>query len=353
MISSLVLMSAAFFSDISLNDGPYVFQKGKRFLVEWIDSGKLKKKYINQKNHRKFRSNDQRYFDTQYLFSGYVDQAKDQYEFHGVKNIAALSDVHGQFDLLIQILTNNNIIDQNAQWSFDDGHFVVVGDVFDRGEKVQECLWFLYQLEQQAAQAGGRVHFVLGNHEVMILTGDLRYIHQKYQTTAQLLKLPYDQIFGPASVLGQWLRTKPITVSINDVQFVHGGLSPALAVSKFTIREINETFKNKIIDAQPDDSTESDHRISFLNGAQGPIWYRGYFMDSSLFEPQIDKILAYYNKALIVVGHTSMRGVASFFDGKVIVVDSSIKLGVSGEILLIEDGAYFAGDALGVKRKLF
>ena len=52
--------------------------------------------------------------------------------------------------MLIELLKNNKIIDEDLKWTFGDGHFVIVGDVFDRGDKVNEVLWFLYDLEIQA-----------------------------------------------------------------------------------------------------------------------------------------------------------------------------------------------------------
>ena len=71
------------------------------------------------------------------------------------------------------------VIDTDLTWSFGDGHLVIVGDVFDRGPNVTECLWLIYRLEQEASAAGGAVHFLLGNHELMVMRGDLRYLNER------------------------------------------------------------------------------------------------------------------------------------------------------------------------------
>ncbi|MEP2024822.1 MAG: metallophosphoesterase [Reichenbachiella sp.] len=352
LMGGFLIMFGAFVSEEPMNDGPYVFEQGKKLLVRWVEDSVAKKKSLSQKNYSKFKSKDETYFNPKYLFSDYKNEDLKTFDFQGVEKIAALSDIHGQYGLFIKILRNNGIIDDQNQWIFGEGHFVIVGDVFDRGDKVQECLWFIYQLEQQAAAAGGKVHYLLGNHEVMVLTGDLRYIHDKYRATEQLFQMPYWQIFGPESVLGAWIRTKPITMSINDIQFVHGGLSPALAASKIDATEINSIFKDQIIDAVPADSIYNNPKIKFLDGSQGPIWYRGYFRDSTFTESQLDAILSYFDKNHIVVGHTSQYRVESHFNSKVILVDSSIKVGQSGEILLIENGEYFIGNADGDRRPL-
>ena len=352
LVGSLLLMFGAFISERPLNDGPYVFEQGKKRLVRWVEDSVAKKKVLSQKNFGKFKSEDERYFNPKYLFSGYKNQEEQTFDFQGVEKIAALSDIHGQYDLFIKILKKNGIIDDQNQWAFGKGHFVIVGDVFDRGDKVQECLWFIYQLEQQAAEAGGKVHYLLGNHEVMVLTGDLRYIHDKYRQVEQLFQMPYWQIFGPDSELGKWLRTKPVTIKVNDIQFVHGGLSPSLAASQFSMEDINKTFTDVIIDAAPEDSVFNDPRVKFLDGSQGPVWYRGYFKDPNFTEAQLDVVLNYFGASKIVVGHTSQDSVIALFNDKVLVVDSSMKLGESGEILLIEQGDMSIGDMMGKRRRL-
>ena len=99
--------------------------------------------------------------------------------FEGIENIVALSDIHGQYELAVEILKNNQIIDEDLNWNFGTGHLVIVGDIFDRGDYVTEVLWLVYELEKQAKAAGGFVHFLLGNHEYMVMHKDLRYIHKK------------------------------------------------------------------------------------------------------------------------------------------------------------------------------
>ncbi|REP65040.1 metallophosphoesterase, partial [Mycobacterium tuberculosis] len=77
-------------------------------------------------------------------------------------------------------------------------------------------------LQQQAAAAGGAVHFVLGNHETMVLYNDLRYVNPKYLKSAQLLGRSYPALYGPDSTIGQWLRTRPVLLRIGDTLFLHG-----------------------------------------------------------------------------------------------------------------------------------
>ncbi|NOK24222.1 metallophosphoesterase, partial [Corallococcus carmarthensis] len=101
--------------------------------------------------------------------------------------IVALSDIHGQYGLLVRLLRAHQVIDAQDRWALGKDTLVIAGDVFDRGPQVTEAFWLLYGLQQQAAAAGGAVHFVLGNHETMVLYDDLRYVNPKYLRSAQLL----------------------------------------------------------------------------------------------------------------------------------------------------------------------
>jgi hypothetical protein len=78
------------------------------------------------------------------------------------------------------------------------------------------------------------VHLLLGNHEAMNLSGDLRYVsagdYAQFGTEA-LPGLPEGFLerraaFAPDGEYGRWLLGKPVAIVINDTLFVHAGLSP-------------------------------------------------------------------------------------------------------------------------------
>ena len=80
-----------------------------------------------------------------------------------------LSDIEGEFAAFKSLMQGNGIMDQNYKWTFGDGHLVICGDLFDRGNRVTEYLWLLYKLEDEAKAQGGYVHVILGNHDIMNL----------------------------------------------------------------------------------------------------------------------------------------------------------------------------------------
>src|SRR5690606_12940354 len=93
--------------------------------------------------------------------------------------LLVVADTHGEYDILVQLLQRQHVIDERLRWSFGRGHLVLLGDVFDRGAHQIEILWLMYQLQADAAAAGGGVELLIGNHEAMVMRGDLRYLHPR------------------------------------------------------------------------------------------------------------------------------------------------------------------------------
>ncbi len=83
----------------------------------------------------------------------------------------------------------------------------------------------------------------------------------------------------------------------------------------------------------------------------GPTWYRGYYKDE-LSSAQIDALLKHFGVKHIVVGHTSQERVLGLYDNRIIAIDSSIKLGKSGELLWVEDGKLLRGKFDGSRSEL-
>ena len=68
------------------------------------------------------------------------------------------------------------LIDKQNHWTGGKTTFVQTGDLLDRGPKPREVMDLMMALEKEASQAGGRVVSLLGNHEMMNIMGDLRYV---------------------------------------------------------------------------------------------------------------------------------------------------------------------------------
>src|SRR3981081_2710206 len=93
------------------------------------------------------------------------------------ESIIAIADVHNDFDDFVAILRRTGLVDKQNHWIGGKTTFVQVGDLLDRGPKPREVMDLMRTLEKEAVQAGGRVVGLLGNHEMMNIMGDLRYVN--------------------------------------------------------------------------------------------------------------------------------------------------------------------------------
>jgi Calcineurin-like phosphoesterase len=203
--------------------------------------------------------------------------------------VVAIGDVHGDFDDFVAILQRSGLIDKQNHWTGGKAAFVQTGDLIDRGPKPREVMDLMMALEKEAPNAGGRVVSLLGNHEMMNLMGDLRYVtvenyasfgdsnseqrqkaaYQQYlkwrSSHAQLLaELPqpmeiteaewmarhplgfveHADAFGPRGTYGKWVRGHAALAEIDDTVFLHGGIDPSLAHLK--LDTINGHIRDEI-----------------------------------------------------------------------------------------------------------
>jgi len=354
-ISLNLNLSAACLSDgrdsVPVNDGPYISRKNDTLKVLRIENSLLREEYILPGDRKKIKIAPHLSTDYKQLISVFSQKPDFRQSFKRVDSIAVITDVHGQYNQFLNDLEANGIIDKNLNWKFGRGHLVYLGDAFDRGDMVTEMLWHLFSLEKQAAKAGGMVHFILGNHELMVLDEDLRYINEKYQEVETIAGTKYSGLYSENSVLGKWLRSKPVMVTINDIIFVHGGISPELVRRNLDIVQINQVFSDSIVGKNIWSAPENKE-LDFLAGEKGPVWYRGYFTDSTFTESSLDSILVFYDKAHIVVGHSTHKEIKSLFNNKILGIDTGIMYNQPGVMLIYKEGCFYKGSATGRREKL-
>jgi hypothetical protein len=311
------------------------------------------------------------------LFLPFCSQAEEQ-RWEGVDRVVAFGDVHGASDALLELLTFLDIIDAKHNWSGGQTHLVSLGDLLDRGPDSRAAMDLLIKLQAQAQAAGGRVHVVLGNHELMNLTGDLRYISADEYAAftadetqqmrdagfAQLQNagIEYDETQYPAGFFahraaftaegryGSWLLQQPAIVVVNDSAFVHGGFPDWM--NQYSLGSINEQVGNDLqrllelgtervaaaeIPAWRDllDSTisnEDDEELRWLQQSpfltsKGPFWYRGNASCHRQIEAGvIERALENFGVKRLVMGHspTTTRRIQQRFAGKVILADTGM-----------------------------
>ena len=207
------------------------------------------------------------------------------------RRVIAIGDIHGAEDAFHDILRRVGLIDGRWRWTGGRDVLVQTGDFLDRGGDAVHVAERLMELQKDAAESGGEVHVLLGNHEIMNLIGDRRDVSTRIvraladslsearraaecrQRAAFLEKvivargeeppsireisaacvatmpvgtIQYIRALAPVGHLGAWLRTLPTVLKIDGTVFVHGGVGPAL-VGK-SIEEINHRAHRELAD---------------------------------------------------------------------------------------------------------
>lgn len=325
-------------------DGPYVLYKNEQVFVKHIldDHGTKKVQAdsmpVSQKSTitLKVSTDDP---STMFPVQLKTELKVESPEYPAPKKMFILSDIEGNFAGFRKLLQAGAVIDANYNWTFGDGHLILIGDFVDRGMQVTEVLWLIYSLEDKAKAAGGYVHYILGNHEIMNMSGDLRYVQPKYMESALLLNENYTALYGENAELGRWLRTKNVVEKIGDILFTHGGISRAVNRLGLAVADINMLARPYYADST---YQYSNPKTDTLYSDAGPFWYRGYYTNNKDTEMHsIDSTRKVYKVKRIATGHTVIADtIRALYDGRVFDTDVH-HAGGHSEAVLIEEGKYY------------
>lgn len=309
-------------SDILLYEALTPRASSHRIAIEKNNSNQLVLHYGSLKNE-----------DDQHQTKIYLETSKHNQKatFKNVDSILVIGDVHGEYDNLIELLSNAQVIDENLQWKASRHHLLILGDIFDRGYDVTKTLWFLYKLEKQAAEEGGYVHILLGNHEIMTFVNDLRYLSGKENLVANLHKTEYADMYNVHnSILGKWLASKPGIIKINDILLTHGGVTTDFinysveAFNDSLYAYLHEDLFNYLLgdslSTAKFDSLKFLRRLYFFFSENSVFWHRGYLQADTL-KKELSKVLKKFKCKLHVVAHTPVETIQQSYDGKIIAVD--------------------------------
>jgi len=305
-------------------DGPYAFYKNDTTLyVNYIKGIKEDGFYLDQKEYATNTSIAARCFfpldSTSFDFTLKTKFEIPRTTYNDGNKIFAISDIESGYKTFRDFLIKNKVLDNDLNWIFGKGHLVLVGDFVDRGFSTTQVLWFIYKLEQEAQKHGGKVHFIIGNHELKNMHGDYEAASLKYTYVASIIGKTQANLYDSNSLLGKWLSSKNVIESINGHLFAHGGLHPDIVDIDMTLEEINAYLRAHYHTAPYPKANKSETDM-LQSSKTGICWYRGYFKDN-LAQEEIEGPLQKFNAKAIIVGHTLQSKVKSFYDGKVIGID--------------------------------
>jgi hypothetical protein len=262
------------------------------------------------------------------------------------RRVVALGDVHGDLAATRAALRLGGIIDDGDKWIGGDTVLVQTGDVLDRGSDEQAIIDLLLSLEEPAKAAGGAVHLLNGNHELMNVEGDFRYVTPGGFTdfvglgldvgNPRLARLPEEQrargaAFLPGGMYAKKLASHPVVVVVGDTVFAHGGVLPK------HVPELDRM--NREVQAWLLGGGAAGSRV--VKTPDSPVWSRHFSDDPDAEDCALaQKTLADLGVKRMVVGHTVQPRIRPACDEQVwrIDVGMSAAYGGSPEVLEITGG---------------
>lgn len=313
----------------------------------------------------------------------------DEFHWVGVERIVAIGDLHGDFASYLAALQAAGLVDAKGKWIGGATHLVQTGDIPDRGPDTRRIIEHMGKLAKEAAKKGGRVHNLMGNHEAMNVTGDLRYVvpgeyaayadkksaarRDKYYATVmaalernepeKFAALPadhrkawdaehplgwiehraaWDPRWNARGAMFDWVMHEQVAIQVNDLVFLHGGLSNKYCGN--SLASMTTAARDKLRKADPADP-------GILEDQMGPLWYRGL----SGVAPEapvaiVDAVLKTHGAKHIVVGHTPTGGaIWPRYDSRVVMIDTGMSAAYGSHVgyLEVTPQGMFAGYRTG------
>lgn len=289
-----------------------------------------------------------------------------------IHRIVAVGDLHGDFAAWRAIAQDAGLVDAKGRWAGGKTVLVQTGDIVDRGPQSLAIVQDLIRLQGEAKRAGGKVIVLVGNHEAMNLTDDLRYVvpadyaaftdsksealrQQVYTANRKTIEAAYrakdpaltdeaikaawlaatplgmiehQKAWHPTGKIGKWVVSNPAVVILDGTIFVHGGVSGEY--SALPADKINQAVALALKTADKADG-------SIIHAEKGPLWYRGLTAGTPEAEAELGQVLQAYGARRIVIGHTPiLSGVAIAYDGRLVRIDTGISVAYGGALGYLE-----------------
>jgi hypothetical protein len=191
-----------------------------------------------------------------------------------------IGDTHGCFQSLVRLLQREGFIGNELEWTGGQAQLWFLGDYTDRGPNGIGVIELLMRLEHAAPAAGGAVHALLGNHDLMLLAAhhftDTEIPSFKRQGQRVTFYEIWQRVGGKEHDLErlneahiEWLSNRPALALVENTLLMH-------ADSLFYLEwgESLEQINRSLCDILHSDSVESwdvlaeqfAGRFAFLNG---------------------------------------------------------------------------------------
>lgn len=256
--------------------------------------------------------------------------------------LIVIGDIHGDFNVFINILIKNKLINREHNWIGKDTHVIQLGDILDRKNREGDLhddedseftiISLIFKLQIQSYISGGGFHMIIGNHELMNIMGIYDYVSPlgiKHFGSVKNRR----EFFKIGKEFCQYIACSwNVVIKIGTLLFCHGGISLNIA-SKYNINQINSIMRDYLYGNGAHDKQRYFDEL-FLN-KDSILWNRTHSSINSMPQTphklysailqknknEILNILHNYGASSLIVGHTPQNKISSFYNGLVWCVD--------------------------------
>ncbi|MEB2310953.1 MAG: metallophosphoesterase [Sorangiineae bacterium] len=259
--------------------------------------------------------------------------------------LVAIGDLHGDLAQTRAALRLAGAIDEEDDWIGKSLIVVQTGDELDRGDDEEGIVALFESLAKKAERAGGRVVVLDGNHDVMNVQGDFRYVTRggfiaferfapEPGAAPELERFPVHArgraaAMRPGGAFALRLAERNVIEVVGDTVFVHGGV--LLRHLDYGVERINRETRAWMRGEGP--------LPAVMNGEDAPTWARDYSQGEPSAEAcdELGRVLARLGAKRMVVGHTVQEaGITSACDERVWRIDVGLSRYYGGKTAVLE-----------------
>jgi hypothetical protein len=263
----------------------------------------------------------------------------------GPARIVAIGDLHGDLEAARGALRLAGAIDETDQWIGGDLVVVQTGDILDRGDDEGAIMDLFHGLRAPAEEAGGAVHVLNGNHELMNAYLDFRYVTDGgFEDFAQegvelsgldsvLAELDPDHrsrgaAFRPGGPVALRLAEQSIAVTVDKTLFTHAGILPAHV--DIGLPAMEESVRTWLMGEGP--------QPEWIRGDISPVWNRVYSGEPTVETcDTLQVVLDRLGLERMVVGHTVQdSGITGYCGGRLWCIDVGMASHYGGRYEVLE-----------------
>lgn len=245
-----------------------------------------------------------------------------------------VGDVHGHLAQLTDALREAGLTGASGRWAGGTDKLWFLGDLTDRGPDGIGVIDLIRRLQPEAAEAGGEVGCVIGNHDLLLYgavlvpdapVSDVRSIVQVWALNGG----QDSDLAGLTTERREWIASLPAVALVEDHLLIHADTTGYLEFGS-TIDEINAYVHDFV--TNPDPATY---------GIQTRVLFRRFeFLDAKRGVTNAKALLAALGGSRIVHGHstipetfgvapTEVDGPVIYAEGLVVAADTGIALGAA------------------------